>query len=115
MELLKSLGKYYIKMSIIHFLYIFCTNILGLQFGTVVTLVGSGILASTRAGWPSIYYVSGAFGIVWVMVWLLLGSESPDTHPLITQNEKYYIKSSLSDIVSDKKVYKRRNYLLFKY
>ncbi|XP_008180303.1 sialin [Acyrthosiphon pisum] len=75
----------------------------GLQFGTVVTLVGSGILASTRSGWPSIYYFSGAFGIFWVILWLLLGSESPDTHRLITQSEKNYIKSSLTQTVSEKK------------
>lgn len=77
----------------------------GLQFGTVVTLVGSGILASTRSGWPSIYYVSGAFGIFWVMLWLILGSESPDTHRFITQSEKHYIKSSLTQTVSGKKVW----------
>ncbi|KAL4097614.1 hypothetical protein QTP88_022357 [Uroleucon formosanum] len=75
----------------------------GLQFGTVVTLICSGILASTRSGWPSIYYFSGAFGIFWVILWLLLGSESPDTHRLITQSEKNYIKSSLTQTVSEKK------------
>lgn len=76
----------------------------GLQFGTVVTLVGSGLLASTRSGWPSIYYVSGAFGIVWVVLWLSLGSETPDTNRLITQSEKNYIKSSLTQTISGKKV-----------
>ncbi|XP_050437262.1 putative inorganic phosphate cotransporter isoform X2 [Adelges cooleyi] len=75
----------------------------GLQFGTVLTLVGSGLLAGSRCGWPAIYYVSGAFGIVWVVLWLSLGSESPATHRLISSAEKNYIQASLTQTISSQK------------
>lgn len=65
----------------------------GAQFGTVVTLPVSGWLCDTDflGGWPSVFYVFGALGIVWSLVWFLLVSDRPDIHPRISQEEKQYI------------------------
>ncbi|XP_050536616.1 sialin-like isoform X2 [Daktulosphaira vitifoliae] len=75
----------------------------GIQFGTVITLVGSGFLAGSRCGWPAIYYVSGAIGMIWVILWLSLGSESPETHRFITSAEKNYIQASLTQTITNQK------------
>ncbi|XP_050434410.1 putative inorganic phosphate cotransporter [Adelges cooleyi] len=70
----------------------------GIQFGTMITLIGAGYLASTSFGWPSIFYASGAIGLAWTVVWLLLGAESPQTHWFLSQKEANYIQESLQGV-----------------
>uniref|UniRef100_A0A1B6E1K5 Putative inorganic phosphate cotransporter n=1 Tax=Clastoptera arizonana TaxID=38151 RepID=A0A1B6E1K5_9HEMI len=67
----------------------------GTQAGTVLALFISGYLASSAGGWPSIFYITGSGSIVWAILWLWLGSNSPDNHPTISDEEKDYIISSL--------------------
>lgn len=38
----------------------------GAQFGTIISMPLSGILA--QYSWPSIFYVFGAMGVVWVSI-----------------------------------------------
>ncbi|XP_015371893.1 PREDICTED: putative inorganic phosphate cotransporter [Diuraphis noxia] len=75
----------------------------GVQLGTMITLAVSGVLCSSSMGWPSVYYLSGAFGLAWTAVWLLLGAESLSTHRFISQAEKEYIQRSLSNTISHDK------------
>ncbi|XP_050434326.1 putative inorganic phosphate cotransporter isoform X2 [Adelges cooleyi] len=73
----------------------------GIQCGTMVTLAGSGLLASSPVGWPSIFYVTGAVGLVWTVLWLVLGAESPQSgHQFLGQAEAHYINDQLKDVVS---------------
>ncbi|XP_049308921.1 putative inorganic phosphate cotransporter [Bactrocera dorsalis] len=67
----------------------------GMQFGTVIIMSISGILATSKFGWPSIFYVSGGCGIIWSFMWLLWGAESPRQSKLITPKERNYIESAL--------------------
>ncbi|XP_030377028.1 putative inorganic phosphate cotransporter [Scaptodrosophila lebanonensis] len=67
----------------------------GSQFGTVVMLSISGYIASSL-GWPSIFYVSGCFGILWSVLWFYYSASIPAQHPTITHNERFYIESSSS-------------------
>ncbi|XP_022179237.1 putative inorganic phosphate cotransporter [Myzus persicae] len=71
----------------------------GIQLGTMVTLAISGMLCSSVKGWPIVYYLSGAVGLVWTAVWLLLGAGSLSTHRFIGQVEKDYIQRSLTNTV----------------
>ncbi|CAD7015089.1 putative inorganic phosphate cotransporter [Ceratitis capitata] len=66
----------------------------GAQFGTVVMLSVSGYIASSRLGWPSIFYLSGIVGISWSFVWLYLSASTPAEHPSISVAELRYIESS---------------------
>jgi hypothetical protein len=34
-------------------------------------------------GWPSIFYIFGAIGIVWFFLWMLLAAKSPEEHRFI--------------------------------
>lgn len=76
----------------------------GAQFGTVIAMPVSAALAASSAGWPSIFYIFGACGIVWSVVWLFVGANSPATHPRISEDEKKYIESSLGTIENEARV-----------
>ncbi|XP_073982813.1 putative inorganic phosphate cotransporter [Rhodnius prolixus] len=66
----------------------------GTQFGTIVMLLSGGFLATSAGGWPSIYYVSGAFGVAWGIICLFFGADSPAVHKTISEKEKEYIESN---------------------
>ncbi|CAG0913240.1 unnamed protein product [Notodromas monacha] len=69
----------------------------GSTAGLVVSMPIAGILAQSSflGGWPSIFYVFGAAGIVWFAFWAFLVYEDPDSHPWISVAEKTLIKRSL--------------------
>ncbi|CAG0900572.1 unnamed protein product, partial [Cyprideis torosa] len=67
----------------------------GCPFGTVLALSTSGLLASSSWRWPSVFYVWGVLGLLWVCAWLLLISETPNTHPRIKASERREIKEAL--------------------
>lgn len=69
----------------------------GAQFGTVVMLGVSGVLASSTMGWPSIFYFSGVAGLIWSIIWFFYGSSSPsDCQDRISQEERLFIETSLN-------------------
>uniref|UniRef100_A0A1B6M806 Putative inorganic phosphate cotransporter n=1 Tax=Graphocephala atropunctata TaxID=36148 RepID=A0A1B6M806_9HEMI len=74
---------------------IFSFVFLGTQAGTVLTLTVAGYLAGSSWGWPSIFYSTGLCGVLWAVVWLFVGANSPDSHPSISDNEREYINSAL--------------------
>lgn len=69
----------------------------GAQFGTVLMLAVSGVLASSAMGWPSIFYLSGVAGLVWSILYFFYGSSSPsDCSGRISSEEKNFIERSLN-------------------
>ncbi|CAD7015094.1 putative inorganic phosphate cotransporter [Ceratitis capitata] len=68
----------------------------GAQFGTVIMLGASGAMCSSPLGWPSIFYIPGALGLSWALIWLWLGASSPSDCKAISQAERAYIESSLN-------------------
>lgn len=81
----------------------------GSQFGTVVMLSTSGILASSFMGWPSIFYISGAASGLWAIIWLFFGSNSPADYKYISAEERDFIQSSLGHIEEDPEHNIKRN------
>ncbi|XP_044728196.1 putative inorganic phosphate cotransporter [Chrysoperla carnea] len=70
----------------------------GAQFGTVISLPLSGALSDNPSlGWPSIFYSHGLAGIIWSLLWLMFGSNSPAEHKRISHEEQKYIEASLGD------------------
>lgn len=67
----------------------------GSQIGNVVAFSLGGYLCVNgfAGGWPSIFYVFGATGIVWVILWVALTAKSPSEHHFISKKEKDYIMS----------------------
>lgn len=67
----------------------------GAQFGTVVMFASSAFLASSpHLGWPSIFYIAGATGLVWCIFYYLFGGNSPSEHKRITPEEKAFIEQA---------------------
>ena len=56
---------------------------------------GSAMAAAPMVAdsWPSIFYLFGVIGIVWVIVWGLVASSEPATCPHIGAVEKAYLKA----------------------
>lgn len=65
----------------------------GTQIGTVLMLAVSGVIAASSFGWPGIFYISGALGVVWSVAFFIFGSNSPSEYSFITKAERDYIES----------------------
>lgn len=74
----------------------FCYS--GSQFGTVIMLAVSGFIADSSAGWPGIFYISGAMGFVWAICWFLFAASTPADHRSISPEEKKMIENSLGQV-----------------
>ncbi|XP_063826136.1 putative inorganic phosphate cotransporter [Ostrinia nubilalis] len=75
----------------------------GGQLGTAVQLMISGFISSYW-GWPAIFYVNGTIGAVWAAVYVFLGSSTPQTSKVISDEEKMYILTSLGHVGEQKKL-----------
>ncbi|XP_045163989.2 sialin-like [Mercenaria mercenaria] len=69
----------------------------GTQVGVMVAFPLCGVLCvdGFDGGWPSIFYVLGCLGIVWFLAWMYVVSDSPVSHPRISENEREYIVDTL--------------------
>ncbi|XP_028844899.1 sialin [Denticeps clupeoides] len=71
----------------------------GAQLGTVVALPLSSQICF-YLDWTYVFYVFGAVGLLWFVLWALLVSSTPETHPRISEKEKLYIITSLKNELS---------------
>lgn len=71
----------------------------GSAFGPLIGFPLCGYLTASSGGWPSVFYVTGGFGFVWVMLWLWIGANSPKEHRTISHAEKMYIEAAIKDDV----------------
>ena len=46
-------------------------------------------------GWQWVFYIFGAIGCAWFVVWCVVAYDGPDVHPWIGDPEKAYIQSAL--------------------
>lgn len=96
-------------------------QIIGAQFGTVISMPLSGLLANSgiAGGWPSIFYVFGGVGAIWCVAFLIWVHEDPESHPKIAEDEKKYILSALwgtaASSVSLFFIFKHKFYINFKF
>ena len=64
------------------------------QIATILTTVIAGVLAASRFGWPSIFYMYGVVGTTWSILFYYFGADSPATHSKIIVEEREMIESS---------------------
>ncbi|KAK5641839.1 hypothetical protein RI129_010386 [Pyrocoelia pectoralis] len=67
----------------------------GIPFGTVLAMAITGWLSGTWLGWPYAFYLFGAAGLIWTVLWSFLGYNSPADHPHINPKERAYIEHVL--------------------
>ncbi|XP_014283282.1 putative inorganic phosphate cotransporter [Halyomorpha halys] len=72
----------------------------GVHFGTIVSFATSGVLGTKFGGWPTVFYFSGSLGVIWVLVWAMIGAESPNSCRYIGTKERDYIVDQLSSSTS---------------
>ncbi|XP_072293168.1 sialin [Eucyclogobius newberryi] len=72
---------------------------IGAQLGTVIALPLSGEICF-YLDWTYVFYLFGAVGLLWFVLWALLVSNSPNDHPRISEQERLYINSSLKNELS---------------
>ncbi|XP_019869409.2 putative inorganic phosphate cotransporter isoform X2 [Aethina tumida] len=67
----------------------------GGSLGSVISMIVSGIMASSWYGWPIIFYSYGGIGISWAILMAIYGSNSPAEHKTISPEERKFIEHSL--------------------
>lgn len=70
------------------------TAFAGVYAGTVIAMPASGLL-SIAYGWESVFYVFGAIGVVWLVLWMILIRKGPEEDPWISEEEKTYITKKI--------------------
>ncbi|GLG93804.1 Sialin [Gryllus bimaculatus] len=66
----------------------------GCNVGTVIVLPLSGLLAA-HVGWPSIFYVFGAGGVLWWALWWAQTADSPERDRRVSDKERRFIEDAL--------------------
>jgi len=64
----------------------------GVPFGTVVALLVSPMIVLSL-GWPSVFYISGALGAVWLVAWMIKAANDPEDCPGVGPQELAVIRA----------------------
>ena len=62
----------------------------GMYIGLAIAFP-TAVWIMTHIGWPWVFYLFGAFGLVWSTIWYLLVTNNPEDHPRISQEELHHI------------------------
>lgn len=73
----------------------------GIPMGTVLGLAISGYLVAAF-GWTSVFYVFGAAGLVYAVIWYALVRDSPARHPDVAPAERELIAAGV-DVVGEER------------
>lgn len=63
--------------------------------GNVIAFPIAGWISASSIGWPHVFYLYGAVGVVWSAIWFFVGSNSPAQHNSISPEERKYIESGI--------------------
>lgn len=74
----------------------FIANMMASSLGAAITLPLCGLLISSL-GWASVFYFTGAIGVLWSILWFVLVFDSPAEHPRITPEERKEIETKISE------------------
>ncbi|KAG5896952.1 hypothetical protein JTB14_024799 [Gonioctena quinquepunctata] len=74
----------------------FMANMVATSLGAAFTLPVCGFLISS-AGWASVFYFTGAIGVIWSILWFILIADSPAQHPRITLEERTEIETKIAE------------------
>ncbi|MGH7879973.1 MAG: MFS transporter, partial [Candidatus Binataceae bacterium] len=68
----------------------------GVAFGTIVALLTSPLIV-IKLGWPAVFYISGAGGIIWLAAWWMKAADSPADCPGVSPAELELMESENRD------------------
>jgi sugar phosphate permease len=81
-------------LLLINFHFVCCCFLIGTAIGTVLSLLFTGLIVD-YINWEAAFYIMGGLSSIWCLLWWLLMTDSPQTHPYISDEERDYITSSL--------------------
>lgn len=72
----------------------------GMYIGEIIGFSLSGVLVDSEimiggqniGGWPGVFYLFGAIGILWYPYWTYMAYETPEEHEYMTKEELLYIR-----------------------
>ena len=67
----------------------------------------AGILAGNW-GWESVFYVMGGLSLIWTVLWVWLVQDTPNKQPLISDEERNFITTSLGQVYDHEKTKPKR-------
>ena len=70
----------------------------GGSVGTVIGLPTAGVLSGSDflGGWPSVFYVFGAVGLLWNVLWYFFAFSSPADDPYVSKEEREHIMQAIA-------------------
>lgn len=75
-------------------------TISGMNIMSTIMLATSGQI-SYNLGWQLIFYIWGSLGILWSIIWISYGSNSPKDNINISDEEKKYIMDNIKTIINN--------------
>lgn len=73
------------------------TTFTGSSVGVMIGLPASAYLVS-HIHWSAPFYVFGALGIIWSLLWLYVSGSSPSSHRYISEDEQTYITEKIGTV-----------------
>ncbi|GMR30777.1 hypothetical protein PMAYCL1PPCAC_00972, partial [Pristionchus mayeri] len=67
----------------------------GNQLAASLSSVISAGLCSSPLGWPAIFYLFGALGLVWLVGWCIVATNVPDENAFISVRETLYLREAI--------------------
>ncbi|PAV79180.1 hypothetical protein WR25_24184 [Diploscapter pachys] len=68
----------------------------GNQISAIIGLPMSSGLCASSFGWPTIFYMIGVFGFIWMVVWVLAVNNTPLKSRWMTQEELDYLNAHIN-------------------
>ncbi len=68
-------------------------NFSGMYLGTVLAFLASPAII-VALGWPALFFISGALGLAWVLVWMLKAADAPEDAARISAAELQLLTAS---------------------
>ncbi|CAG9830857.1 unnamed protein product [Diabrotica balteata] len=75
----------------------------GSYLGAVVAMPMCSLIASSL-GWEYIFYIFGAVGLLWYLIWIIIVASTPSKDKRINPIERKYIVDAISAVKSDKQI-----------
>ncbi|XP_055846496.1 putative inorganic phosphate cotransporter [Episyrphus balteatus] len=72
----------------------------GMDIGSALGFAVSGLVAASDLGWPGMFYIPGILGILWSILWIHFGANSPEECRIISLAEKKKIQLSLEQPIN---------------
>ncbi|KAM3964526.1 putative inorganic phosphate cotransporter [Aphomia sociella] len=69
----------------------------GAQIGNIAGSYFSGLVMH-NGSWEDVFYMFGAFGLLWFVLWSLLCYSTPNTHPFISNSEKKFLNENVDSL-----------------